>query len=134
MDQLVGELVSLANARGADGTYLFSGDKSRTEPFREIKGSAPGAAGEVLVGVQYLGAMGGPEAEVSEGEYMSLSQSGADVFWAEKQQAISSYDARDWRASADATSIIVDGKGRGHQGGRQRLRRGRENQTTRARR
>jgi flagellar hook-associated protein 3 FlgL len=116
VDQLLGELVSLANARGADGTYLFSGDKSRTEPFREIKGAAPGAAGEVLVGVQYLGAMGGPAAEVSEGEYMSLSQSGADVFWAEKQQAVSSYDARDWRASSDAT-IVVDGKGVGIKAG-----------------
>jgi flagellar hook-associated protein 3 FlgL len=116
VDQLLAEMVSMANARGADGTYVFSGDKSRTEPFREIKGAAPGAAGEVLVGVQYLGAQGGPAAEISEGDYMSLSQSGADVFWAEKQQAVSSFDARDWRAAADQT-ILVDGKGIGVKAG-----------------
>jgi flagellar hook-associated protein 3 FlgL len=116
VDQLLGELVNLANSRGADGTFLFSGDKSRTQPFREITGAAPGAAGEVLVGVQYLGAQGGPAAEVSEGDYMSLGQSGSDVFWAEKQQVVSSYDARDWRASQDAT-IIVDGKGIGVKAG-----------------
>jgi flagellar hook-associated protein 3 FlgL len=116
VDQLLGELVNLANARDADGGFLFSGDKSRTQPFREITGTAPGAAGEVLVGVQYLGAQGGPSAEVSEGDYMNLGQSGSDVFWAEKQQAVSSYDARDWRASQDAT-IIVDGKGIGIKAG-----------------
>jgi flagellar hook-associated protein 3 FlgL len=109
-------MVSMANARGPDGTYIFSGDKSRTQPFREITGAAPGAAGEVLVGVQYLGAQGGPSAEISEGDYMPLSQSGADVFWAEKQQAVSGFDARDWRAAVD-TTIVVDGKGIGIKAG-----------------
>jgi flagellar hook-associated protein 3 FlgL len=116
VDQLLGEMLNMANARGPDGTFVFSGDRSRTQPFREISGTAPGAAGEVLVGVQYLGAQGGPQAEISEGDYMPLTQSGADVFWAEKQQAISSYDARDWRASGDAT-IIVDGKNIGIKAG-----------------
>jgi flagellar hook-associated protein 3 FlgL len=109
-------MVSMANSRGPDGSYIFSGDKSRTQPFREITGSAPGAAGEVTVGVQYLGAQDGPKAEISEGDYVPLSQSGSDVFWAEKQQAVSSFDARDWRAAADAT-IIVDGKAVGVKAG-----------------
>jgi flagellar hook-associated protein 3 FlgL len=116
VDQLLGEMVSMANSRGPDGSYIFSGDKSRTQPFREITGSAPGAAGEVTVGVQYLGAQDGPKAEISEGDYVPLSQSGSDVFWAEKQQAVSSFDARDWRAAADAT-IIVDGKAVGVKAG-----------------
>ena len=116
VDQLLGEMVNMANARGADGSFVFSGDKSRTQPFREITGAAPGAAGSVLVGVQYLGAQGGPSAEISEGDYMPLGSSGADVFWAEKQQAVSGYDARDWRASVDA-SIIVDGKSVGIKAG-----------------
>jgi flagellar hook-associated protein 3 FlgL len=116
VDQLLGEMVNMANARGPDGSFVFSGDKSRTQPFREITGAAPGAAGSVLVGVQYLGAQGGPSAEISEGDYMPLGQSGADVFWAERQQAVSGYDARDWRAAVDA-SIIVDGKSVGIKAG-----------------
>jgi flagellar hook-associated protein 3 FlgL len=116
VDQLLGEMVSMANARGPDGSYVFSGDKSRTQPFREILGAAPGAAGSVLVGVQYLGALGGPRTEISEGDYMPISQSGSEVFWAEKQQAISGYDARDWRAAVDAT-ILVDGKSVGIKAG-----------------
>jgi flagellar hook-associated protein 3 FlgL len=116
VDQLLGEMVSMANARGPDGSFVFSGDKSRTQPFREILGAAPGAAGSVLVGVQYLGALGGPRTEISEGDYMPISQSGSEVFWAEKQQAISGYDARDWRAAVDAT-ILVDGKSVGIKAG-----------------
>jgi flagellar hook-associated protein 3 FlgL len=116
VDQLLGEMVNMANARGPDGTFIFSGDKSRTQPFREISGTAPGSAGDVLVGVQYLGAQGGPSAEISEGDYMPLAQSGADVFWAERQQAVSGFDARDWRASADST-IVVDGVGIGIKAG-----------------
>jgi flagellar hook-associated protein 3 FlgL len=116
VDQLLGEMVNMANARAPDGTFIFSGDKSRTQPFREISGAAPGSAGEVLVGVQYLGAQGGPSAEISEGDYMPLAQSGADVFWAEKQQAVSSFDARDWRAASDST-IVVHGKAVGKQAG-----------------
>ncbi len=116
VDQLLGEMVNMANSRGPDGSFVFSGDKSRTQPFREISGAAPGAAGSVLVGVQYLGAQGGPSAEISEGDYMPLGQSGADVFWAERQQAVSGYDARDWRAAADAT-ILVDGKSVGIKAG-----------------
>ncbi|MGA2546369.1 MAG: flagellar hook-associated protein 3 [Rectinemataceae bacterium] len=116
VDQLLGEMVSMANARGPDGSYVFSGDKSRTQPFREIMGAAPGASGSVLVGVQYLGALGGPRTEISEGDYMPVSQSGSEVFWAEKQQAISGYDARDWRAAVDAT-ILVDGESVGIKAG-----------------
>ncbi|HOX33532.1 MAG TPA: flagellar hook-associated protein 3 [Spirochaetales bacterium] len=109
VDQLLAELVELGNARGADGTYLFSGDKSRTAPFRAVLGGAPGAAGEVLTSVQYLGASGGPAAEVTERSYVELSQPGSEVFWAERQQAVSTFDARDWRAVADQ-GILVDGK------------------------
>ena len=47
---------------------------------------------------------------------MPVSQSGSDVFWAEKQQVVSSFDARDWRAVADAT-IVVDGKAVGIKAG-----------------
>jgi flagellar hook-associated protein 3 FlgL len=116
VDQLLGEMVNMANARGPDGSFIFSGDKARTQPFREISGTAPGSAGDVLVAVQYLGAQGGAAAEISEGDYMPLGQSGADVFWAEKQQAVSGFDARDWRAAADST-IVVDGKGIGIKAG-----------------
>lgn len=109
VNELLGELVSLANSRGPDGSFLFAGAKSKTEPFRVIEGTAPGAAGSVLVGLQYLGSPGGPEAEISENASVPLALNGSDIFWAEQQQAVSSTDARDWRASVDSV-FYIDGK------------------------
>ena len=40
VDQLLAELVSLGNARGPDGDFLFAGDKAKTEPFRALQGYA----------------------------------------------------------------------------------------------
>jgi len=108
VDELIAELVSIGNARGPDGTFLFSGDKSRTEPFRAVMGTAPGAGREAIVGVEYSGAPGGPETEISEDSYMPLTQAGSEVFWAEKSQIVSGRDARDFRAKEDST-IVVDG-------------------------
>jgi len=106
--ELINELVSLGNSRGPDGTYLFSGEASQTEPFRVIRGTAPGAGETVTTGVQYVAGWRGPEVEVSEGATLPLRQPGSEVFWAERQQVISSFDARDWRATSDS-SIAIDG-------------------------
>jgi flagellar hook-associated protein 3 FlgL len=108
VDQLINELVSLGNSRGPDGTYLFSGEASQTEPFRVIEGTAPGAGETVTTGVQYVAGWKGPEVEVSEGSTLPLRQPGSEVFWAERQQVISGFDARDWRATSDS-SIAIDG-------------------------
>ncbi len=109
VEALLSELVAIGNARGPDGSFLFSGEKVRTEPFRVVRGASPLAGGEVIKTVQYLGGAGGAAAEVTEGSTIPLGQPGSDVFWAERQQAFSGYDARDWRAREDA-AIIVDGK------------------------
>ncbi|MDP3176495.1 MAG: hypothetical protein Q8M76_01245, partial [Spirochaetaceae bacterium] len=94
---------------GPDGTFLFSGDKSRTEPFYALEGSAAGAGGAVITEVRYAGAYGGPAAEVAELSYVPLGEAGSDLFWAEKQAAVSGADAREWRAANDS-AIIVDGR------------------------
>jgi flagellar hook-associated protein 3 FlgL len=108
VDQLIGELVSLGNARAPDGTYVFSGAASQTEPFREVRGRAAGAGTEVTTEVQYLGGWNGPRTEVAEGESLPLRQPGSDVFWAERQEVLSSFDGRDWKAKADG-AIAIDG-------------------------
>ena len=108
VDELMNELVSLANSRAPDGSYLFAGGKLDTEPFRAIMGSAPGAGQAVLTGVQYLGDRGSPAAQVADDSDIPLFQPGADIFWAENQVVVSDYDARDWRATKDSL-VSVDG-------------------------
>jgi flagellar hook-associated protein 3 FlgL len=109
VDELLGELVSLANSKGPDGAYLFSGEKTQTEPFKAVMGASPLAGKEILTGVQYLGSNGGPQVQVADDSSLPLSLPGNELFWAEKQEAVSDMDARDWRAKGDS-AIAVDGK------------------------
>jgi flagellar hook-associated protein 3 FlgL len=109
VDQLLSELVSLANARGPDGDFLFAGDKAKTEPFRAIQGYAGGSGAATTKGVDYLGGIGTPAAEISEASYLPLNLPGDSVFWAERQRIASRVDASDFRVM-EQTGIIVDGQ------------------------
>jgi flagellar hook-associated protein 3 FlgL len=108
VDQLLSEIVNLANARGPDGDFLFAGDKARTEPFKVLEGYAAGAGAATTVGVEYLGGLGSPEAEISEGAYLPMNIAGDEVFWSERQRISGGVDASNYRVM-DATSIFIDG-------------------------
>lgn len=109
VDQLLGELVQVANATGPDGTRLFAGDKSFTEPFRVVQGPVDGAGGSVIASVEYQGAGASRKAEISDGAVTDLDLSGGEAFWAERMQVFSSFDATAYKVP-DRSSILVDGK------------------------
>lgn len=108
VDQLLSELVSLSNAKGPDGDFLFAGDKARTEPFRAVSGYVEGSGAATTVGVEYLGGVGTPSAEIAEASYLPLNLPGDAVFWAERQRIASRADASAYRVM-DASSISIDG-------------------------
>lgn len=109
VDELLKELLASGNARSADGSYIFAGDKASTEPFRAIMGKAPGVDGESLVGVEYRGSIRENRVEIGEGETIEANQAGNKVFWAERQEVFAAHDARGFRLAADG-AIIVDGQ------------------------
>jgi flagellar hook-associated protein 3 FlgL len=109
VDELLKELVATANARGPDGTMLFSGDKVNTEPFLATMGNVPGGSGEAIASVDYLGSIQRNRIEVSEGEYIDANLPGNEVFWAEKQMVVADRDARAFQLNADAV-IRIDNK------------------------
>lgn len=109
VDQLLAELVSLGNARGPDGDFLFAGDKARTEPFRAVKDYVEGAGGPAITGVDYLGGLGSPRAEIAEASYLPMNLKGDAVFWAERQRVAGSVDASGYRV-LEASSIFLDGE------------------------
>jgi flagellar hook-associated protein 3 FlgL len=86
VNELLNELVSIANATGPDGTRLFAGDKAFTEPFRVITGSVEGGGQDMITGVEYRGAGAARATEISERSYTTLDISGGEAFWAEKMQ------------------------------------------------
>ncbi len=110
VDQLLAELVNLGNARGPDGDFLFAGDKAKTEPFRIVSGFAEGSGGATTVGVEYIGGLGTPKAEIAEAAYLPMNLPGDEVFWSERQRIASSADASGFRVMEE-TSIIIDGQG-----------------------
>ncbi len=108
VNEILNQLAQVANARGADGSMLFSGDRTQTEPFRAVQGRIAGFDGEVITDVRYLGTVNRNQTEIGEGVHMPLNVPGNEVFWAENQQVYSSVDAIDYQVLED-TSIFVDG-------------------------
>jgi flagellar hook-associated protein 3 FlgL len=109
VDELLKELVMSANAKDADGTALFAGTRSLSEPFRAVMGRAPGSAAETIIGVEYTGAIASNKVEIGEGEYIESDLAGNAVFWSDRQHVVSSRDARGFVLLADET-IRVDGR------------------------
>ena len=108
VNELLKELVSIANTVGPDGKQLFAGDKAFTEPFRVVEGTVEGGGETLVVNVEYRGSGPARKAEISDGTYTELDIGGGEVFWAEKMQIFSSTDASAWRALQDG-ACYVDG-------------------------
>ncbi|MDA8408850.1 MAG: flagellar hook-associated protein FlgL [Treponema sp.] len=108
VDQLLKELVSIGNSHAPDGTFLFAGEDARTEPFRAVEDGSSATGETKITAVQYLGGWGGPKVQVSDSSYIPLRQPGSEVFGAERGQVISTFDARNWKAT-DNGAIAIDG-------------------------
>jgi flagellar hook-associated protein 3 FlgL len=108
VNELLKELVSIANAVGPDGKQLFAGDKAFTEPFRIVEGMVEGAGERLVVNVEYRGSGPARRAEISDGTYTELDIGGGEAFWAERMQIFSGVDASAWRALEDG-AFYVDG-------------------------
>ena len=109
VNQLLNELIEIANSKQADGTSMFAGDKTHTTPYRVLEGTVPGATGKAVTSVEYRGSINPSMVEVSEDSYMENNFAGNRVFWAEHQQVHSSIDARDYTVTEDST-IRIDGE------------------------
>ena len=109
VDQLLGELLTIANTKDQNGNYLFSGTLSRTTPFRVTMGRVSGGDGDKVVAVDYMGNIGKNAAEVSEGAEVGINLPGNVAFWAEQQQIYSTVDASQYRVQRDQ-AIRIDGK------------------------
>ena len=109
VNQLLGELLSVANSRNGQGNYVFSGFRARTEPFRVHSGRVEGSRGtEVITGVEYVGDIGRNTAEIDELQVSDYTLPGNQVFWAERQQIFAVEDATAYRVQQNST-IRIDG-------------------------
>jgi flagellar hook-associated protein 3 FlgL len=108
VNQLLGELLTIANTKDQSGNFLFSGSLAKTTPFRVTDGSVPGGGGDMVVSVDYLGNIDRGAAEISEGATVDVNLPGNVAFWAEQQQIYSTVDASQYRVPANSV-IRIDG-------------------------
>lgn len=108
VDELLKELVSNANALGPDGSRLFAGTKSFTEPFETVLGDMNGSGSPMITQVRYNGSVDGKKIEIDELSYLEAGNPGNRVFWAEKQSLFSEVDATNFTVPSDA-AFIIDG-------------------------
>ncbi len=108
VNQLLDELLTIANAKDQSGNSLFAGTLSKTTPFRTTEGRVPGGSGDMVVSVDYLGNIGTSAAEISEGSKVGVNLPGNIAFWAEQQQIYSTVDASQYRVQT-ASTIRIDG-------------------------
>lgn len=102
VNELLNELVSIANAKTADGTSMFAGDRTHTDAFRVLSSNVPSVNRDVITSVEYRGTINDTNVEISEGSYAKTNFPGDQVFWAEQQQIISDKNAESFVATTDS--------------------------------
>jgi len=106
INELMKELVSIANQTGPDGRQLFAGDRVFTEPFRIVEGTVDGGGDLMVVNVEYRGAGPARRTEIHERTFTELDIGGGEAFWAERMQVFSNVDASAWRALENGSFFI----------------------------
>lgn len=108
VNQLLNELIQIANARSPEGDSLFAGERNQSLAFRTLMGNVPGATTQVATDVAYTGSIGFNKVEVSEGSYVPENLPGNRAFWAEQQQLFSNTAATGYQVQGDS-QISIDG-------------------------
>ncbi len=114
INELLEQLVSIANTRGANGRPIFGGYQTGTEeipnPFVPIYQTlTAGNQGDAMTGVEYRGNIGELMREVGTGENLDVNVPGNKVFWATNQVLTSNKDATEY-ASETNQMVRIDGK------------------------
>ncbi|MDY7028844.1 MAG: flagellar hook-associated protein FlgL, partial [Spirochaetota bacterium] len=81
INQLLNELIEIGNAKYADGTSMFAGDKTTTTPYRVLMGNVEGRDGMVVRSVEYRGSINPSKVEIGQESYVNKHFAGTEVFW-----------------------------------------------------
>ncbi|MFC1670954.1 flagellar hook-associated protein 3 [Spirochaetota bacterium] len=114
INQLLEELVNIANTKGSTGKPIFGGHHTGTEelpnPFVSVYQTlTAGNQGDAMIDVEYRGNIGNILREVSRGEYMAVNVPGNKIFWGTNQILTSNKDTSAYVASTNQV-IRIDGK------------------------
>lgn len=108
VDELLEELVEIANAKNGTGAAIFGGARTRSTAFQVLRGNVEGADGMRITEVLYNGDITTNRAEIGDNAFIDLNIPGNDVFWAENQTISSNVDVTDFVATQDSV-MHIDG-------------------------
>lgn len=106
VNELLKEMVSVANAVDGESKSLFGGDITGSRPFTSSESRVAGINGTVITNVNYNGSIAEKQAEVSDGTTVSVNLPGNKVFWAEQQQIYSSVNSEGFYVGRDSVISI----------------------------
>jgi flagellar hook-associated protein 3 FlgL len=114
INELLEQIVALANTRGATGRPIFGGHETGTEetpnPFVAIYQTlTAGNQGDAMTGVEYRGDIGRISRELGIGEYIDVNIPATRFFWATNQILTSNRDATNYIAATNQI-VRIDGK------------------------
>lgn len=114
VNELLEEMLSLSNAKGADGKSLFAGEKLNSQAFIADRSKVIDGYKEMISSVEYQGDIFERSIEISSDSYISDSLAGNKVFWAQNQRLESNTNAESYIAtgpsefSVDGATIAVE--------------------------
>ncbi len=109
VNQLLNELIQIANSQSPDGNSMFAGERNQSAAFRTLDGTIPGASGSVVTNVMYTGTIGQNQVQIADGTTVPENMPGNQVFWAEQQQIFANVNATTYQVQSDS-QISIDGK------------------------
>lgn len=108
VNELLNQLVTVANTTSVDGHALFGGTDKEGMPFEALTSRIPKMGQAGITEVNYMGNIQENQVEISEGSYVPVDFKGNDVFWSEQQQLFAPRDVQDYVVEQDST-FTVDG-------------------------
>jgi flagellar hook-associated protein 3 FlgL len=108
VNELLNQLVTVANTTSVDGRALFGGTDNQGEPFEAQISRIPKMQNPGITKVNYLGNIQENRVEIAEGSYVPVDFKGNDVFWSEQQQLFGPRDVQDYVVQQDS-NFTVDG-------------------------
>ncbi|MDC7219623.1 MAG: flagellar hook-associated protein 3 [Spirochaetales bacterium] len=107
-NELLNQLVTVANTTSVDGRALFGGTDREGEPFEAFSSRIPKMQQPGITQVTYLGNIQENQVEIAEGSYVPVDFRGNDIFWSEHNQLFGPRDVQDYVVQED-TAFTVDG-------------------------
>ena len=108
INEMLEEIVQVANATSPTGNALFGGTRITANPFAVRYGRAVGDEAEQIIAVSYQGNIDSRYTEIAERNYIPLDFAGNRLFWAQNQQIFANVDASAYQATVDS-QIRIDG-------------------------